>query len=59
MAQTAPFDLDKFLGGASPVRLEPRSEAGAVHANGMVDIARLIAFAPSRDKAKRSILVAR
>ncbi|MBS0384325.1 MAG: hypothetical protein JSS00_03135 [Proteobacteria bacterium] len=61
MGLAAPFDIDKFLGGPSPAKPEPRAEAGAVHANGIADIARLVplALAPQREKPRRSILVNR
>jgi len=49
-----------LLGGARAAASEPQVEAGAVHSNGMVDIARLIprGSMPARPKAPRSILTA-
>ena len=59
MGQASPIDLDKLLGGATPVRVAPPVDSGAVHCDGMVDIARLIAFAPKRERPRRSILTDR
>ena len=55
------FDIEELLGGRrSPVAEPGPIEAGAVHSNGMVDLARLIPRgpAPAREKARRSILTA-
>ena len=55
------LNIDELLGNARPAAPEtPLAEAGAVHSNGMVDLARLIprAAAPGRAKAPRSILAA-
>ncbi|MBI3438286.1 MAG: hypothetical protein HY054_06495 [Proteobacteria bacterium] len=55
------LNIDELLGKAAPVAPETSLiEAGAVHTNGMVDLARLIprASAPARAKAQRSILAA-
>jgi hypothetical protein len=58
MGQALPNDLDKLLGGAAPVKLAaPRMDAGAVHCDGVVDIARLIPRAVAweqREKSRRS-----
>jgi hypothetical protein len=61
MGLAAPFDIDKFLGGPPPAKPDLRTEAGAVHANGIADIARLIplALAPPREKSRRSVLARR
>jgi hypothetical protein len=60
MGQALPLDLDRLLGGASPVRAAQPIDSGAVHCDGIVDIARLIPrAAPQREKARRSILVDR
>lgn len=58
MGHPAPIDLDMLLGGAKPARATPPPDAGAVHCDGMVDIARLILHpsAPQRDRARRSAL---
>ena len=53
------LNIEELLGGARTVAPEPQIEAGAVHSNGMVDIARLIPRGgpiPGRAKAQRSIL---
>jgi hypothetical protein len=53
------LNIDELLGNARPVAPEaPPIEAGAVHSNGMVDLARLIPRGPVlvRSKAPRSIL---
>ena len=59
------LSIEELLGGARAAAPEPQIEAGAVHSNGMVDIARLIPRGPmparppmSRPKAPRSILSA-
>ncbi len=61
MGHSSPIDLDRLLGGASPTRPAPTVEAGAVHCDGMVDIARLIprASAPLRERQRRSALLDR
>jgi hypothetical protein len=56
------FDIEELLGGVRSVVPEPRPiEAGAVHSNGMVDLARLIPRGPAlvREKARRSILTSK
>ncbi|MFZ2029497.1 MAG: hypothetical protein WAU68_04245 [Vitreimonas sp.] len=55
------LSIEELLGGARRAVPEPQIEAGAVHNNGMVDIARLIprgGAASVRTKASRSILAA-
>jgi len=54
------LSIEELLGGARAAASEPQVEAGAVHSNGMVDIARLIprGSMPARPKAPRSILTA-
>ena len=54
------LSIEELLGGARAAAPEPQIEAGAVHSNGMVDIARLIPRGPmpARPKALRSILTA-
>ena len=61
MGQASPINIDRLLGGAMPVRVAPPADAGAVHCDGMVELARLIprASAPQREKPRRSILVDR
>ena len=55
------LSIEELLGGGRSAAPEvPPIEAGAVHSNGMVDIARLIprGSMPARPKAPRSILTA-
>ena len=54
------LSIEELLGGVRAAAPEPQIEAGAVHINGMVDIARLIprGSMPARPKAPRSILTA-
>ncbi len=59
MGQALPNDLDRLLGGGTPIRVSQPVDAGAVHCDGMVDIARLITFAPKRDRPRRSVLTDR
>ena len=56
------LNIDELLGNARPVAPEaPPIDAGAVHSNGMVDLARLVPLAgtSSRIKPRRSILTAK
>ena len=53
------LSIEELLGGGRSTAPEvPPIEAGAVHSNGMVDLARLIPRGPAlvREKARRSIL---
>lgn len=61
MGQASPIDIESLLGGAMPVRVAPPIDAGAVHCDGMVELARLIprVSAQRREKPRRSILVDR
>ncbi len=61
MGQASPIDIERLLGGVMPVRTVSPVDAGAVHCDGIVDIARLIprVSALQREKPRRSILVDR
>ena len=49
-----PNDLDKLLGGTGPVKVAaPSVDAGAVHCDGVVDIARLIPRAVAWERGKK------
>lgn len=53
------LNIDELLGAARRAPEAPQSEAGAVHSNGMVDLAGLITrTAPVRAKGVRTILAA-